>query len=108
MGAGLATGLIPYPKVVDGQKIVRHWEWPMPETYDFRKCDPEAYLNPWVRMISNFAESFDSGFLPWPGGIMDQPAKLMEGIRIYKNAVIHCQNRMADGHERAREACDVG
>lgn len=108
MGAGLATGLIPYPKVVDSQKIVRPWEWPMPETYDFRKCDPEEYLNPWVRMISNFAESFDSGFLPWPGGIMDQPAKLMDGIRIYRNAIIHCQNRMADGHNRAREACGVG
>lgn len=108
VGAGLATGLIPRTQEVDGQKVYRPWEWPMPGTEDFRKCDPEEYLNPWVRMISEFADGFDSGFLPWPGGVMDQPAKLMEGIRIYRGAINHCQNRIVEGHERAREACGVG
>lgn len=108
MGAGLATGLIPSAKVVDGQKIVRPWEWPMPETEDYRKTDPEAYLHPWVFMISGFADAWEKGILPGPGGILNQPAKLVAGIRIYRNALTHCQNRLAEGHIRAQEACNVG
>ena len=47
------------------------------------------------------------GVLPCAGGVLDQPARLMAGIRIYRNALVHCRNRLAEGHARAQEACNV-
>ena len=105
--AGIATGLIPELQVVDGRRIVRPWEWPLPGTEAFRKVDPERYLHPWCGVIAHHADNFERGILPCAGGVLNQPARLMAGIRIYRNALVHCRNRLAEGHARAQEACNV-
>jgi hypothetical protein len=82
--------LIPEPVFIDGKFVPQNWEWPMPGTEDFRRTDPEAYVGPMFRIVQDFAILVEKGILPVAGGILDQPSKLMAGIKTYLGAVNHC------------------
>ena len=77
----------------------------MPGAEDFRRADPEVYIGPMVRIVQGFSGFLEKGILPVPGGILDQPAKLMNGIRTYLGAVNHCTGLF---HKSLREGVPQG
>lgn len=49
--------------------------------------DPYTWLNPLTSYIDGVAAVYDLGVMPCPGGLLDQPARLMQAIRLHKKAV---------------------
>lgn len=49
--------------------------------------DPYLWLTPTVSYIDGVSALYDLGVLPCPGGLFDQPARLLQAIRLHKKAV---------------------
>lgn len=53
--------------------------------------------------LYDLAYHYRNGFLPMPGGVLDQPARLMEAIAVLLNMVQECEQQ-AEDQDAARAA----
>lgn len=65
------------------------------------------WLNPVISDIDQITASYDKGILPYEGGLLDQPARLMQAIRIYKKAV-YFTNEMIDQRKNIKTTAPEG
>lgn len=52
---------------------------------DLSDHHPDELMPDGIDYIRQAAEAWDVGILPGPGALMDQPAKLVSGIKIWRN-----------------------
>lgn len=62
-------------------------------TYALSIC-PCAWKKSQIKLVEFVAAygDYDAGFLPRAGGVEDQPARIMAGIRVVKNAIARVEN----------------
>lgn len=60
-----------------------------------------AYTNPVCAFIKSLIWAWDLGLLPAPGTILDQPARLVAGIHLWKKAESHCDELLINPKEVA-------
>lgn len=97
------------PTHVDGIFQPQPWVWPVPggeEEAEIVKTDnPLRYVSPIYRVVSGLAADWEAGILPLPGGLLAQPARLVEAIRLRAVAVAHCRDIMDKQHRTAAGVC---
>lgn len=93
------------PVYVDGIFQPQPWVWPVPggdnATEVVKTDNPLRYVSPLYRIVSSIAAEWESGNLPLPGGLMAQPAKLVEAIRLRAVAIAHCRDILDQQHRTA-------
>lgn len=73
------------PVYDDGRYEPQDWEASDLSTI---RCDnPDELIPPAFPFVSVAAEAWERGILPGPGTLNDQPAKLISGIRLWRNMV---------------------
>lgn len=90
------------PVYADGIFQPQPWLWPVPggdDGAEIVKLDnPIRYLTPAYKIVSGMAADWERGLLPLPGGVLDQPARLVAAIRLRAEAVAHCRDILARQH----------
>lgn len=91
--------MIPFPVFDDaGKYIPQEWERPKPgETIMIQDLEviavqvetenPFAFAAPGAHAARAMSHAFSKGILPFPGSLLQQPARALEAIRIWDNAV---------------------
>jgi hypothetical protein len=58
-----------------------------------KTVDPVSLISPLAEIGRSIADGMAMGALPWPGGLMQQPARALRLGRLWKNAVAACEHR---------------
>lgn len=84
VAAGLIEGIIPERPVCTDEGDYMPLDY---EQMDGTLSDhhPDELMPECLDYIRQAAEAWDAGILPAPGSLMDQPAKLISGIKIWRN-----------------------
>jgi hypothetical protein len=70
------------------------------DKFVFYKC-PTNYYSGYAASLITHAMNFDKGVLPYTGGLLDQPSKIVEAINQIQALIIEDQNNRAK--EQARK-----
>lgn len=57
-----------------------------------------------VGLVLRLWSSYERGILPYAGGLLDQPAVVVEGLTAYASAYGSAQRAKAEADERKRQA----
>lgn len=58
--------------------------------------DPYVWILPILSSIDQIAADYDKGVMPWRGSALEQPARLMQAIRLHKRAIRRTQDVIAE------------
>ena len=64
--------------------------------------NPATFTDPDASAMPAIVEALDLGFLPGRGTVLDQPARLMDSVRVWRWAVELCRRKLREreaGHE---------
>lgn len=99
VSAGMSVGLIPAPVYTDeGEYQPQAWDRPISkEETELENCDPNIFAHPLASVASSLSAAWDNGILPCPGSLMDQPARAVALVHLWKWA-----SYVAEEHLRRR------
>lgn len=87
--------MIPAPVFDDGAYVPQLWERLWPDGRVTTETEnPTAFSGPQCAALARIANGIEKGFLPWPGTYMQQPAKMLSGLHIWRDAVDACFKRI--------------
>lgn len=93
----------------DGSFIPNGWEWCKPDgTVEILEDNPVAYVPPLGFLAERLAEAYDRSILPAPGSLLQQPARAMELIRIWRRAIAQCEAQKAANQEAKQRRAGNG
>lgn len=100
VAAGIAYGLIPDRPVCTDEGIYVPLDY---EQRDGTISDnhPDELLPPALDFVRVAADAMDAGILMAPGTMLDQPSKLIAGIKIWRNSLRQAERLY---HDRTRGA----
>lgn len=58
--------------------------------------NPAAFTAPDASAMPAIVEALDLGFLPGRGTVLDQPARLMDSVRVWRWAVELCRRKLKE------------
>lgn len=99
VSAGIYNGLIPTPVYTDeGEYQPQAWDRPISkEETQLEDCDPNIYAHPLAGVAASISESWGNGVLPCLGTLLDQPARAVALVNLWRWA-----QSVADEHLRRR------
>ncbi len=65
-------------------------------TLSLEYSDPTAFTAPDASAMPEIVEAMDLGFLPGPGALLDQPARLVDSVRVWRWAVELCRRKLKE------------